>query len=47
MREEKKVASCPFYMREGSRCVLVPQIREYEKCGKGPCKITDSVMVRR
>lgn len=38
---------CPFFLKEGARCVLVPQIKEYDTCGKEPCVVESNVQVSR
>jgi hypothetical protein len=30
---------CPFYWKKGVRCVLAPEVREYDKCGPVPCTV--------
>ena len=41
MKEEKAKQNpvCPFYWKEGVRCVLHPRLREYPKCGSVPCSV--------
>jgi hypothetical protein len=30
---------CSFYWKSGARCVLAPQVREFDRCGSVPCTI--------
>lgn len=42
---------CPFYVKEGSRCVLSPgdqenpSLRRYELCGKVACTVDNAATV--
>ena len=47
-KAESKVV-CTFYWKPGARCVLAPEVREFEKCGAAPCTIQDvkSVTISR
>lgn len=38
---------CPFYLKPGMRCVLVPEIRDYDTCGRLPCTVETAVRVSR
>ena len=43
------VCTCSFYWKSGARCVLAPEVREFDKCGAAPCIIEDvkSVTITR
>ena len=30
---------CSFYWKNGVRCVLAAEVREYDKCGAVPCTV--------
>jgi hypothetical protein len=36
---------CPFYWKKGVRCVLAPEVREYDKCGTAPCTVESAKTV--
>ena len=36
---------CPFYWKPGVRCVLAPQLREFDKCGSVPCAVESAKLV--
>jgi hypothetical protein len=36
---------CPFYWKQGVRCVLAPEVREYDKCGAVPCTVESAQSV--
>ena len=46
---KSKAVVCTFYWKLGARCVLAPEVREFEKCGAAPCTIQDvkSVTISR
>ena len=47
MDSEKVTPKCPFHMKEGYLCVLIPEIRYYETCAATPCTVTSPVTVER
>jgi hypothetical protein len=40
---------CTFFWKQGARCVLAPEVREFKTCGAAPCIIQDvkSVTISR
>jgi hypothetical protein len=30
---------CPFYWKKGVRCVLAPEVREFNTCSSVPCTV--------
>jgi len=45
-KKAEKRPTCPFW-KMGTRCVLVPQIREYDNCGSVACTVESVVQVSR
>lgn len=37
--------TCPFYVKKGIRCVLLPRLRRYPVCGAVPCTVDRAVSV--